>query len=131
MSTTFKELENSLTHSEDNLLLWLDNTEELYNRLQQINKESIEEYRYNTGWYIKQDYSSKIIHTHKVAYRLLLLDGIRYMENNGEFDATCELKDINIHKMSKYLYLRELTNIRFNCETYINAIDTIKVVLEK
>src|SRR6187551_458742 len=128
MSITFKELENSLTHSEDNLLLWLYNTEELYNRLQQINKESIEEYRYNTPWYIKQDYSSTIIYTHKVAYRKLLLDCILYMDNNGEFDATCERHDINIHKMAKYLYLRELAEHKFNCETYINAIDTIKEV---
>ncbi len=125
------ELEKSLTHSEDNLLLWLDNTQELYNKLQQINKDSIEEYRYYTSRYIKQEYSSEIIHTRKVAYRKLLLDTIRYMENNGEFESTCELKDINIHKMSKYLYLRELDNIRFNCETFIHTIDTIKEVLEK
>src|SRR5688572_20890389 len=98
MSTTLKELEQSLTHSEDNLLLWLDNEEELYNRLQQINKESIKEYQYYNGWFIKQDYSSTILHTHKVAYRKLLLDTIIYMENNGEFESTCELKDINIHK---------------------------------
>jgi len=131
METKFQELENSLTHSEDNLLLWLDNTEELYNRLQAINKDAIEEYRYNTTWYIKQDYSMKIRYHHKVEYRQLLLDAMLYMENNGEFESTCTRKDIDIRKMSKYLYLRELANIRFNCETFINAIDTIKEILEK
>ena len=122
MTTILKDSE--LTDKMDNILLWLDNDQYLYNKLQQINKDCIFEYQYYNTWYIRED-KRQNIKSHIWKYRDLITDIIDFVNT----------EDLNINashkfKLARYLYKRELDNAIFNFNTGLNATKTVLDILE-
>lgn len=119
-----EDLEKNISNTEDNILLWLDNTEYLYNILQKVNNECINKV-YDSNFMIiknKRKFKSNIW-----KYRDLLkyvYEEIRHKEFNLD-------SNYNFYKLGLYLYLRELINIKSNHEIEISTIETIIKVLSE
>jgi ribosomal protein S8 len=118
------KLENKLSHSDDNILLWLDNTEYLYNRLHKLNDECIDTY-----------YSQGYINEHKQEFRdnikkymdlvKLVYDDTKRQEHNYIES------DISFRILGHYLYLRELINFKSNLEIRLNTTKSIYKVINE
>ena len=116
------QLEKTLGYSEDNILLWLDNTEYLYDKLQKLNDDCIN--TYYSSWYI-MDHKNEFI-ANIVLYKDLVkqvYEEIKHKEHN------LDINRINFDKLGHYLYLRELINDKSQLEIRLNTTKTIFKVI--
>ena len=110
------------------LLLYVDNTQEIYNRLQKINQDTIKENLFYNKWYIEQN-STKLKAQWSNYFQFLKNAFYAYKkeidQENNYLPAKMKNKDFEI--LAKYLYLREIENMQ---ETYQTGLDALTKMVE-
>lgn len=111
-----------LTPEQKELLLYLDNDEFSYNRLQKINKDTIGDNAFYNKWYIEQN-SDKI----KASW----VNYLQFLKNTHSIyeQEIDKLDIIDFESLARYLYIREIKAEQFRYQTGLDALNTmLKVV---